>query len=693
MLILTEKPSVAAAFAQALGVEKKDRHWENENYCIVNALGHLLKNFDPDDYDPALNKWSLDSLPIIPDTIRFKAVEKTKAQLDLVKSCFARHRDDPFLLATDAEREGELIGAEILDYAGFTRYQSARRFWVSAALTKDVILDGIRNAKPLADYASYKDQGFARQAADWLTGMNITRLISLRSGRTLHFGRVQSAVLAAVYEREMAIKNFIPQKYAELTAVLAAGNASDRTLPLKLVNPENAEFPFRFPLNAPGLKKFAELKNSMTSGAITALQKNKKVVRPPRLFNLTALQKKAGAKFSYSPEQTLAVAQALYEKHKCLSYPRTPSSVMAEENAPLARDIYDRLSRVYPEFSKDSDPALISPDNKRVFNTKELEDHHALIPLIPLPDNASTEESNVFSLVLKQFFTVFKPDYIYNAVSVTADISGFAFSGNAVEVVQYGWKAGHENEDETDAASGEDQGTVLDPAFKAGNDYGLSSLTAAEKLTEPPKHYSFVSILQLMENPRADDRKRLAGLGTPATRGSILKTLFDRGYLLLKAKNILISGDGVFLIENIKKNPPLAAFISIAETTRWEEKLHSDTARFLEEIKDFIRLAVADTSVETYRDEKKSLGQCPLCGAPVYEGKKNYYCAAYKQGCQFVIWKEICQAPVGVQDARTLLTGKITKLKKCRNKAGKNFDAAFYLKDGKVELSFPDKKK
>jgi DNA topoisomerase-3 len=689
MLILAEKPSVAAAFAQALGVQKKGGFWENDEYCIVNALGHLLENYDPEDYDPALKKWSLESLPFIPNKIRFKAVKNTKAQLDLVKKCFDRHMNDPFLLATDAEREGELIGAEILDYAGFRNYQTARRFWVSAALTDEVVREGVKNAKPLADYASYKEQGYARQAADWLAGMNITRLISLKSGKTLHFGRVQTAVLAAVYDREKSIAGFTPEKYVEVTALLDAG----KSLPLKLRNPQNDEFPSRFPPDAPVLKDIEAKKEMLTSAEITDLKKDKKSVHPPQLFNLTALQKEASRKFSYSPEQTLSIAQALYEKHKCLSYPRTPSRVMGDENVDLVRDIYNRLHEYYAEWSSGSDPAFISPDNKRVFNSKELEDHHALIPLAPLPDGeAAPEEENVFNLVLKQFFNVFKSDYIYNAVTITADIKGFAFFGNAVEIVQLGWK--DVGDDDGDDEKKEEKDPDFDPEITTNAEYPVSSITPVEKFTEPKKHYTFASLLQLMENPRGDDGRHLAGLGTPATRGNILKKLFDRGYLVLKGKNILISDDGVFLIDNIRKNEVLSAFISISETTRWEEQLHQDTGKFLQEIKNFVRNAVADTSMTIFQQARKSLGKCPLCGGEVFEGKQNYYCGNYKEkGCHFAVWKEICQASVSAQDAEILLAGKDTKPKKCKSKAGKEFQARFYLDKGKVTMRFEDRKK
>ena len=218
MIILTEKPSVSAAFAGALGVPRKGGCWENDAYCIVNALGHLLENYAPEDYDPALKKWTLESLPVIPDPVRFKAVTKTKEQLELVKRCFDSRKNDELLLATDAEREGELIGAEILDYVGFAGHARARRFWVSEALTPEVIHAGIEHAKPLAEYSAYRDQGYARQHADWLIGMNLTRLVSVKCGKLLTVGRVQTALLGAVYDRDTAVKNFVPEKYFGLFA-------------------------------------------------------------------------------------------------------------------------------------------------------------------------------------------------------------------------------------------------------------------------------------------------------------------------------------------------------------------------------------------------------------------------------------------------------------------------------------------
>lgn len=686
LLILTEKPSVAKAFAEALGVPRKGSFWENSNYCICNALGHLLENYSPQDYDPTLKKWSLDGLPIIPERMQFKPIEKTKEQLAVVKNCFVNHKiQGNFLLATDAEREGELIGAEILHYVGFKNHSNSKRFWVSEALTPEVIKKGIENAKPLSDYSSYLEQGYARQHADWLIGMNLTRLVTLKSGKLLHVGRVQTALLGAVYEREKIINNFIAQKYCEVKATLSGKT----TFSVKLVNPENTEFHTRFHDNSPVLSEIAAVKDDLKTGVIHSLLKEKKETNPPQLFNLTALQKEAHKKYSYSPEQTLDIAQALYEKHKCLSYPRTPSRVMGDDNVGLVKNIFDILIAAFSktEWAKDitgSDPSFISASNKRIFNSKELQDHHALIPLMPYPKECSESEINIYLLVFQRFFDTLKQPYIYNSVSILVDISGYSFIGKGVEVLQTGWKIkpDDEDKDETQNYSG----------LEKDKEYSVKNIEIENKVTEPKKHYTFASLLQLMENPRGDDGTHLTGLGTPATRGSILQKLVERKYIALKGKNILITDNGKFLIENILKNKALASFISVPETTRWEEQLHQDTEIFLYGIKNLIRNVVNNTEMDIYKKEKVSLGKCPLCGSDVYEGKKNYYCSNYKGDppCTFSIWMKISAASISTADAQALLAGKKTKVKKCVNKAEKEFQAAFKLEKGKIAFIFTE---
>jgi len=564
-----------------------------------------------------------------------------------------------------------------------------------------VIKKGIESAKPLAEYKSYREQGFARQFADWLVGMNLTRLVTLKANKTLHFGRVQTAVLGAVYEREKAILNFNSEKYFELSVTMNKDFITNTPMfSVKLVNPDNEEYPTRF--SEPSFfEKFKSLRHN-EEGLITSLKKDKKTIQPPQLFNITGLQKEAHKKYGYSPERALDIAQALYEKHKCLSYPRTPSRVMGDDNVELIQNCYKILKENYTDTALDrymsgADPSLINSNNKRLFNTAELQDHHALIPLKQLPADASEEERNIYILVFERFFVILKHPYIYNSISIDVDISGHKFIGNGIEVLEKGWRCAvdinlSEHDDEYDEDLYEDHS-----GLEQGKSYLIETVETLEQKTKPKKHYTFATLLQLMENPRGDDGRRLTGLGTPATRGAILQKLVDRKYVLLKGKNVLISDDGNFLIENILNNDDLASFISIPETTRWEEQLHNDTAAFIEGIKDFVRGAVKNTGMEAYQQpEKKSFGKCPVCKTgDIYEGKNNYYCGNYKADppCKFVIWKNICQASVTHSDLQALLVGKQTKVKKCVSpKTGKEFNAKFELVNGKIEFRFEEKK-
>jgi DNA topoisomerase-3 len=676
MIILTEKPSVAVSFANALGCIKKSGYFENDSHCIVNAIGHLLSLFEPEQYDPSFSKWRLYSLPIIPQKMRYIPIEKTKQQLAIIKKCFEAHKNEPLLLATDAEREGELIGAEILEFINFSDYANAKRFWVSEALTKDVILAGIHSAKPLSFYDAYKHQGYARQHADWLIGMNITRFITLNCGTLLTFGRVQTAVLAAIYEREIHIKNFTKEKYIEVVATLKA----DNLFSVKLINQEKKST--RFTENAPLVKQVLQVCTLPNTGTIRHLKKEKKTILSPQLFNLTALQKEAHKAFSYSPEKTLSIAQVLYEKYKCLSYPRTPSRVMGDENVSLVKSIYDKIKITYPKYAAGTDEALLSANNKRLFNSADLQDHHALIPLAILPDNASKEEYDVYHLVLERFFTTLKPAYIYNSITITVSIASFVFSGNGIEILQLGWMQGRKN------AENENQNQNLSD-IQLNASYPLQSINCEEKFTEPQKHFTFTTLLSLMENPRGEEGNHLVGLGTPATRGSILQTLFDRQYTILQGKSILITDKGTFLIETLLKNDMLKKFIAIPETTRWEEQLHSETSVFLNGIKNLVNEIIKTAVIDaTYQKQGNTLGKCPLCGGEVREGKKNYYCVNYKNACKFVIWKEIAHTTVSAADVTALLSGKKTRLKNCKNKDGKPFSARFSLKDGAITFEF-----
>lgn len=497
MFILTEKPSVASDIANALGgFQKQPGFFQRNNDCIIYAAGHLLELFEPEDYNEKFSKWNILDLPIIPLEMKYKPIFAGKKQLYLIKDCFKRFSQNDFILATDPEREGELIGHLILQFCGFTNYQNAKRFWVAQALTPEVVKEGLANAKPLLNYSSYKEAGLARSQADWIIGINISRLLSLSSGNTLFsFGRVQTAVLGAIYLRENSIKNFKPLPYNQVKAVL--DNFS-------LFLSDNKDT--KIPPNGGLLEKVNQLSSSDYI-KITDIQVQEKVEKAPELFNITGLQKYCAAQYDFSPTKTLEIAQTLYENLKVLSYPRTPSNVLGDDNVDLFLEKFNLLKDLYPEFSKDCDVQKISSDNKRIFNSKKLQDHHALIPLGELPQTATDEQRKVFNAVLERFFNLIKPDYIYNSINITGTCKDLEFIGNGKQVLQQGFK---DCQKPPFGGLEDSEKNLLEQVFpniNIGDSFNIKELKIADKFTKPKPHFTNTSLLALMENPKNDEKR------------------------------------------------------------------------------------------------------------------------------------------------------------------------------------------
>lgn len=684
MIVLTEKPSVAKDIASGLGgftkvpfgnPDSKGRHdfyYQNGNDCIVSSAGHLLSLFEPGDYDEKYQKWNLADLPIIPQKYKYKPILSTINILKKIKHCFEAFDNRNFVLATDAEREGEHIGCLILNYVGFKEYSSARRFWVSEALTPDVVKKGFQNLKPLSDFESYKKAGLARARSDWLLGMNVSRLIALSTKANMFFGRIQTAILGAIYARDMNIKSFKSVPYFMLR-VLAGGT------------------PFIFEKD--GKNKFSD-KTSLSVLAsnfqgktllVTDVQTEKKTENPPQLFNITGLQKHCADAYHLTPEETLNIAQKLYETYKCLSYPRTPSVVLGDDNVELFKEKFNLLKEKYPEKAQRCAQSKITPENKRLFNSSKLQDHHALIPLNVLPDEASEAEKNVYTAVLERFFATIKPPYEYGITTVIANSDGKTFKAKGKSVYDAGWK-------EKTPDSDEDEESEIPSEIKTGDGLKIEKTEILEKMTQPKKHYTNSSILALMENPKGEneDLGKLIGIGTPATRAGVIATLVKREYIVQKGQQLLITDKGIFLIKTVLKIPSLANLIKLSTTTEWEKKLAENPEEFLADNEEFLRGELPKIKItEVYQKESEGLCPCPLCKkGKVIVSKKtgNYFCSACKEGCHFVIFKENYGAVISSTDAADLCSGKLTKKKKMTSKSGKTFEAR--LKGGIIDGKF-----
>ncbi len=718
-LILTEKPSVARDFAQALASGRAgasgDGFIETDEYVITWAIGHLLSPFDPEDYDSTYKKWSLLTLPIIPSEFKFKAQPKTKKQLDVIKRLLKRTDLDRLIVATDAGREGELIARLILN-EGRSKLKSFR-FWTSAALTKEVIHTGLKNLKPLYEFDRLYIAGRARQKADWLVGMNLSRLATLKLNDLFSVGRVQTAVLGLIVERKKAIEAFVPHDYFELKANF---KFKDGAFSAHWFDPGKKEDEKRqdkrefFDLLVRGLDK--------KEAKIIVLNQTEKTQYPQGLYSLTELQRQGNMQFGFSATKTLEIAQSLYEKYKCLSYPRTDSKVMAESSFDMVKGLVYKFKDIYPEHFEKFAAFKVSLNNKAVFDDSRLTDHHGLVPLKDFTGNESTPEGKIYHLVLKRFISNFLENHKYLETEVQVECEKNLFKARGKKIIEMGFKVleGRENDELLPALSLDETGI-----FKNGE--------VEAKKTKPPFDYTEASLLYDMTNPARlvseSDLKKVfrseIGLGTQATRAQIIETLLKRNYVERSGKSIKALDKGVQLIDQLSTMPKTSELTSVSQTAKLELKLHSmaegecDDLEFLDGINHYVESATSEwKSIDTIVGEKKEktytgkyakynkkadetsnssapskkliLGPCPICKAEVADFPKSYSCSRWKEGCGFTIWKIVAKKKLPESVVKILMTTKKTDLLKgFKSKAGKPFEAYLSLnQEGKVEFEF-----
>ena len=585
MLILTEKPSVAKDFAKALGCNfsSADKCFKSADGSIFisNCVGHLFELNEPAVYNPEFKNWK--KLPVIPDQFHYHVSPELKDAARIVVGLLKNHKNDEILIATDADREGEIIARECLKAAGISDISRIRRFWVSQALTPVVIKDGISKAKALGNYDLLSEQGFARQHSDWLVGINGTRFITNKSGTLFPVGRVQTAVLSAISERCLAIKNFVPEKYYEIFGEFNPPNGA-KIKGIYVDSTGNAKLKDTFLAN--------ELKRYLNSPVkCLEVKSEKKESLPPQLYSLNDLQKDAFRYFNYSAEKTLKLVQKLYEDYKCVSYPRTPSKVMGSQNVQLCSDLYQKFLTQYLEYFVLHPFYKIDASNKRIFNDAKLEAHHAIIPLEKLPVGASGDEENIYNLILERFMLAFAPVHVYEKQTVMLCVGNYQFKVEGRKILDEGWQKfrrftrllKEKDEDKEEVQ-------ILDSID--WNNLTLGSVEPVQKTTKPPKHFNEASILAFMENPKGESEdKKLAGIGTPATRHTFVPKLLRSKYIEIQNNNLVITRNGEKLL-NLVRETPLASLADVGETTRWEEKLAQNPAVFESEIRDFIRSSI-----------------------------------------------------------------------------------------------------
>ena len=649
-LILTEKPSVARDFANALNVQgRQDGYIGNKDTIITWAIGHLVELYHPEDYNNKWKKWNLHDLPILPDEFKYKSIENTEKQLNIIHRLLKKHSFDKIIIATDAGREGEVIARTILLSSGYKDTDKIFRFWTSQALTNQVVKEGMKSFKPASEYDRLWKAGQCRQIADWLVGMNASRAATVKMNDLFSIGRVQTAVLSFIVDRKRERENFKPEPYWLLKALFENEKGQWWGLWFKKTKTRFSEE-----------KKAKDLENSLkgVTGKVLSVKTQNKKQAPPQLYSLTDLQRDANKKYSLSAKQTLEIAQNLYEKKKCISYPRTDSRVLGTKNVQMTKDIVNSLSQIYSDTFANVENKKIAISNKRVFNDAKLTDHHALIPLAPLPSNSSPHEKNIYFLILKRFAAVFHPDYEYQQTDIITEAQKETFRTKGKITTNPGWKVVY-GMDSSDNFSKKDEEEFeqenLPPLAK--DDPALVKETKLDaKKTAPPPDYTEALLLKDMTNPgkyvSESDLKKIyrgdVGLGTQATRAQIIETLLLRKYIIRNKKLLLATDKGCQLIDTLRQLKISKTLTSPKETARWEQKLQfiaegkDSDEEFLKEIKNFVSQAVEEFKSNKSMAIRPKFGSCPACGGDIIEGNRGFGCSNWKKEdgeCRFVVWK------------------------------------------------------
>ena len=677
-LVIAEKPSVAQTIAAALGVKnKKDGYLEGGGYLISWCVGHLVQLSEAAAYGEQYRKWSYESLPILPEKWQYTVSKDKETQFNILKELMHRADVSEVVNACDAGREGELIFRFVYEVAGCKK--PIRRLWISS-MEDGAIRSGFDNLKDGREYDALFASALCRAKADWLIGINATRLFSCLYGKTLNVGRVQTPTLKMLTDRDAAISHFQKEKYYHVRLDLSGAEAASGRIS------DKAE--------ADALKGACEAQTAVC----VSLTREKKTAAPPKLFDLTSLQREANRIFGYTAKQTLDLAQSLYEK-RLLTYPRTDSSFLTDDMGGTAAGIIALLCEKLP-FMAGAD---FTPEIAKVLDSKKVSDHHAIIPTMELakadPDALPESEKNILTLAGARLLFATAEPHIYEAVTAVFSCAGTDFTARGKTVLAEGWKELERRyratlKDKPEAEDGENEGVTL-PELSEGQNFPNPAAKVTEHTTTPPKPHSEASLLSAMEragNGDTDPDAERRGLGTPATRAAVIEKLVNSGFVERKGKQLIPTKDGnnlVCILPDVLTSPKL--------TAEWENNLTqiakgaADPEDFMRRIEDMARelvrtyASVLDGKQDLFKTEKPEIGKCPRCGSPVHEGKKNYYCS--NRDCAFVMWKndrffEERKIAFSPKIAAALLkSGKVNVKKLYSPKTGKTYDGTVVLAD------------
>lgn len=674
-LVIAEKPSVARSIAAVIGAtEKQTGYWQGGGYLVSWCIGHLVSFAEAGQYDEKYCKWKYEDLPILPQPWQFIVPDEKKQQFEVLRALLNRPDVDSVTAATDAGREGELIFRFVYQMAGCTK--PVKRLWVSS-MEDAAIREGFANLRPDSDYNALYQSALCRAKADWLVGINATRLFSVLYHKTLTVGRVQTPTLKMLVDRDAKILRFQKEKY--YTVGIQSGSLKANSG--RIASMDEAD----------------TLKNACAgaSAICSSVKREKKTEQPPKLYDLTTLQREANRLFGFTAKQTLDYAQQLYEK-KLLTYPRTDSQYLTEDMGQTAQHLVSDLLELLP-FAQELD---LTPEVGRILSSKKVSDHHAILPTAEFVKQGFTglaeSECKLMNLVCSKLLCAVAAPHEYETVTAVFSCAGNEFTAKGKTVLVPGWKEIDQRFRSTMKADGEEETEALNtlPELAEGQSFRVTS-TVSEHFTSPPKAYTEDTLLSAMERAGAEDMPEEAerkGLGTPATRAAILEKLVQMGFVQRKGKQLVPTKDGINLAVVLPES-----LTSPVLTAEWENRLteiakgNADADEFMAEIEAQMRQLVKTYSCisadkqKLFQSERVIIGKCPRCGENVYEGKKNFYCG--NRGCQFVMWKndrffEQRKKAFTPKIAAALLKNGKAKVKGLYSeKTGKTYDATVLLAD------------
>ena len=627
ILVVAEKPSVAQSIAKVLGAtSRKDGYLEGNNYIVSWCVGHLVGLADASSYDERYAKWRYDDLPIVPEEWLFEVPKDKAQQFKVLRDLMKDKRVTELVCATDAGREGELIFRLVYNKAGCTK--PFKRLWISS-LEDAAIREGFNHLRDSRDYDKLYEAALSRSKADWIVGINGTRLFTTLYKKRLVVGRVQTPTLAMLVEREGKITTFHKEKYFNVH-VQKDGLTAD----MEKIKTED---------EAKAIAAACDKKQAVVS----SLKRETKTINPPKLYDLTTLQREANRYYSFTAQQTLELVQSLYEK-KLLTYPRTDSQFITDDMEGTARQVIGIICRKVSIF----DGMKHEPDIKRITNNAKVTDHHAIIPTVQLEKQDISElpesEQKIIRLVAMRLLSSTGEKHIYDETSVTLSCEGYEFKTKGKTVTQEGWKAIEQCfKDALKSKDKEDPEKVL-PAVNEKDILSSVSASVTEHFTTPPKQYTEDTLLSAMEtagNEEFDDDTEKKGLGTPATRAGIIEKLVKSGFIERKGKSLVPTKDGNNLVCVLPEQ-----ITSPSMTAEWENTLmqiergNADADKFLAGIVDMTASLVkaypflSDAEASRFESGKEIIGKCPRCGSPVYVGKGNFYCS--NKECSFCMWED-----------------------------------------------------